>query len=168
LLRALLGSARSRDRDQLRSCVTTARSERSNSNQLCYNAAIHKFRQAGAVDRPTFYQNYKSAMSSAERASEVIIHAAIEAGAADRPIVAYVTEDFCAAVNGFMLTSFGQESEAGPKAKRRDELRMLQENTSVQAQTLTQRVRELRSRAERDQLGPFERLRHWLGSFASR
>jgi hypothetical protein len=168
LLRALLGSARRRDRDQLRSCVTTARSERSNSNQLTYGAAIRKFRQAGAVDRPTFYQNYKSAMSSAERASEAIIHAAIEAGAPDQAIVAYVTEDFCAAVNGFMLTSFGQESEAGPKAKRRDELRMLQENTGVQAQTLNQRVRELRSRSERDQIGAFERLRQWLGGSSSR
>src|SRR6187397_393304 len=101
LLRALLGSARRSDRDQLRSLVTSARDERSDANQVSYSAALRKFREPGAIDRPTFYQNYKSAMSSADRASETIIRAALEAGARDQPIVAYVMDDFCTAVNAF-------------------------------------------------------------------
>lgn len=166
LLRALLGSARRRDRDQLRSRVTSARSERSDANQVSYDAALRKFREPNAIDRPTFYQNYKSAMSSAARASESIIQAAIEAGARDPQIVEYVTDDFCTAVNAFMSTGFGRDSELKP-SKRRDELRVLQENTSVQAQALSHRVRELRAGIEREAHGAFQRLRQWLGGILS-
>ena len=84
LLTSLLGSARRRYRDQLRSDVTSARSTRKDANQRSYEEALHKFRRADAVDRPTFYQNYKCAISTASRASEAIIRAAIEAGARDQ------------------------------------------------------------------------------------
>src|SRR6476620_11866943 len=168
LLRALLGSARRSDRDQLRSLVTSARDERSGANQVSYSAALRKFREPGAIDRPTFYQNYKSAMSSADRASETIIRAALEAGARDQPIVAYVMDDFCTAVNAFMMTGFGGNAETGQKPRRGEELRVLQENTSVQAQGIGHRVRELRNRLERDQGGTFDRLRQWLGNLWAR
>jgi hypothetical protein len=167
LLRSLLGSARRGDRDQLRSSVTSARSERSDANQVCYGAALRKFREPNAIDRPTFYQNYKSAMFSADRASETIIRAAIAAGAADQPIAAYVIDDFCSAVNTFMMTGFGRAAETGT-VKRGDELRALQENTSVQAQALGQRVRELRTKLECDQGSALERLGRWLGNVWSR
>jgi hypothetical protein len=164
LLGALLGSARRRHREQLRSHVTSARSTRSDANQTSYEAALHKFRKAEAVDRPTFYQNYKCAISSAERASEAIIRAAIDAGAGDQPIVAYVTDDFCSAVNAFMMTSFGHASEAGKKAKCFDELRLLERNTRIQAQALGQRVPELRAKVDSDRGGAFERFGKWLAS----
>ena len=118
LLGALLASARRRTREELRSRVTSARSARGDANQLSYAAALQKFRTADAVDRPTFYQSYKGAMSSATRASEAIIEAAIDAGAPDQQIVAYVMDDFCSAVNGFMRTSFGRDSQTGQNAKR--------------------------------------------------
>jgi hypothetical protein len=162
LLGALLSSARRRDRELLRSRVTSARSARSDANQLAYDRAVHKFRRADAVDRPTFYQNYKGAMTSAERASEVIMKAAIEAGAGDQSIVAYVTDDFCSSVCSFMRTSFEQRPDARHTAKRRDELQLLEDNTSVQAQALAHRVQALRSEAERDQPGRLDRIRHWF------
>jgi hypothetical protein len=164
LLGALLGSARRRQREGLRTHVTSARSTRSNANRHSYEAALHKFRRADAVDRPTFYQNYKSAISSAEQASEAIILAAIEAGARDRPIVEYVTDDFCSAVNTFMMTSFGNSSEAGKKAKCFDELRALETNTRIQAQALVHRVPELRAKVDSDRGGAFDRLGKWLAS----
>lgn len=142
----------------------SARSTRSDANQVSYATALHRFRRADAVDRPTFYQNYKSAIGSAEQASEAIIHAAIEAGAGDQPIIAYVTDDFCSAVNAFMTTSFGRNSDAGSKPKRGDELRALEENTSIQAQTLGHRVHQLRVKIDGDRGGALERLRQWLAS----
>lgn len=159
LLSALLASARRRTRGELQSRVTSARSARRNSNQLSYDAALRQFVTADAVDRPTFYRNYKSAMASAAQASEAIIDAAMEAGASDRRIVEYVTDDFCSAVNGFMKTSFGR----GQKAKRADELRVLEENTNIQAQALGQRVQQLRARVDNDRGGALERLLRWLG-----
>ena len=168
LLGALLASARRRTREELRSRVTSARSARGDANQLSYAAALQKFRTAEAVDRPTFYQNYKSAMSSATRASEAIIEAAIDAGASERQIVAYVIEDFCSAVNGFMRASFGRDSPASRNGSRADELRTLESNTNIQAQALGHRVRELRARMETERGGAFERIRRWLGSGGSK
>lgn len=164
LLGELLGSARKRDREALRLLVTSARSTRTGANDLSYAAALQKFRRADAVDRPTFYQNYKSAISAAERASEAIIQAAIEAGARDQPLIAYVTDDFCSAVNAFMTTSFGRTAEAGTTPRRGDELRALEENTCIQAQSLGQRVHDLRARNEGDRDGAFDRLCGWLAS----
>jgi hypothetical protein len=168
LLGALLSSARRRDRELLRSRVTSAHSTRSDTNRLAYDKAVHKFRRAETVDRPTFYQNYKGAMTSAERASEVIMKAAIEAGAGDQSIVAFVTDDFCSSVGSFMRTSFGQSPDARRTAQRRDELQVLEDNTSVQAHALAHRVQELRSEVERDQPGPVDRLRHWFAGVWSR
>jgi hypothetical protein len=162
LLGALLSSARRRDREVLRTRVTSARSARTDTNQVAYDSLVHKFRRADAVDRPTFYQNYKGAVTSAERASEAIIKAAIEAGAKDLAIVAYVTDDFSSAVSSFMMTSFGQSPDANQKARRQGELHALEENTSVQAQTLEHRVQELRDEIERNRAGVFERLKLWL------
>lgn len=164
LLGALLASAGRRTREQLRSRVTLARSARSSANQLSYDAALLKFRTADAVDRPTFYQNYKSAMSSAAQASEAIIEAAIEAGARDQQIVAYVTDDFCSAVNAFMRTSFGSDSQTGHKSRRADELRVLEGNTDIQARGLGHRVHELRARVDEERGGPLQRLGRWLSS----
>jgi len=164
LLGALLGSARARHRQRLQSHVTSARSTRSDANQHSYEAAIHEFRSPDAVDRPTFYQNYKCAISSASRASEAIIRAAIEAGARDRPIVAYVTDDFCSAVNVFMMTSYGRDLETGMKAKRFDELRALEKSTRSHAQTLVHRVPELRAKIDSNRGGAFERLCKWFAS----
>jgi hypothetical protein len=162
LLGALLSSARRRDRELLRSRVTSARTARTDTNQLAYESVVHKFQRAHAVDRPTFYQNYKSAVTSAEQASEAIIKAAIEAGAKDLAIVAYVIDDFHSAVNSFMMTSFGQSPDANQQARRRAELLALEDNTSVQAQTLGHRVHELRSEVERNRAGVLERLKLWL------
>ena len=162
LFGALLSSARRRDRELLRSRVTSARSLRTDTNQLAYAGVVSKFRKAHAADRPTFYQNYKGAVTSAEQASEAIITAAIEAGAKDLAILAYVTDDFFSAVSSFMMTSFGQSPDAGQQARRRGELLALEDNTSVQAQALCQRVQHLRSQAERERASPFERLKHWL------
>lgn len=164
LLASMLASARRRSREQLRTHVTSARSKRSDANERSYEATLHKFRRADAVDRPTFYQNYKCAISSASRASEAIIRAAIEAGARDQPIVAYVTDDFRSAVDVFMMTSFGHDLETGKKAKRFDELRALEQNTRIQAEALIQRVRELREKFAGDRGGAFERLRTWFAS----
>lgn len=146
----------------LRSRVTSARSARTDTNQVAYDSVVHKFRRADAADRPTFYQNYKAAVTSAERASEAIIKAAIEAGAKDLAIVAYVTDDFFSAVSSFMMTSFGRSPDASQKARRQGELQALEENTSVQAQTLEHRVQELREESERSRTGVFERLKLWL------
>lgn len=146
----------------LRSRVTSARSARSDANQVAYDSLVHKFRRADAVDRPTFYQKYKGAVTSAEQASEAIIKAAIEAGAKDPAIVEYVTNDFSSAVSSFMMTSFGHSPDATRKARRQGELQALEENTSVQAQTLGHRVQELREEVERNRAGVFERLKLWL------
>jgi hypothetical protein len=163
LLGALLSSARRRDRELLRSRVSSAHTARTDINQLAYESVVNKFRRAYAVDRATFYQNYKGAVTSAEQASEAIIKAAIEAGAKDLAIVAYVTDDFYSAVSTFMMTSFGQSPDASQKARRKDELLALDDNTSVQAQSLSQRVQQLRTEVERDQTaGIFERLKLWL------
>jgi hypothetical protein len=162
LLGVLLSSARRRDREQLRSLVTSARSARTDTNQLAYASVVNKFRKAHTADRPTFYQNYKGAVTSAEQASEAIIKAAIEAGAKDLAIVAYVTSDFHDAVSSFMMTSFGQSPDEAQKTRRRDELLALEDNTSVQAQALTHRVQQLRSENERNQTGMLERLKLWL------
>jgi len=162
LLGALLSSARRRDRELLRSRVTSARTVRTDTNQLAYESVVTKFRRAHAVDRPTFYQNYKGAVTSAEQASEAIIKAAIEAGAQDLAIVAYVTNDFYSAVSSFMMTSFGQSPDANQNARRRDELLALDDNTSVQARTLEYRVQQLRTEVERDRTGMLERLKQWL------
>jgi hypothetical protein len=139
------------------------RSARARENQAVYQAALGKFRRADAIDRATFYQNYKSAMSSAKRASEDIIKAAVEAGARDQQIIAYVLDDFCTSVDGFMMTSFGHDSETGQKTKRSDELRVLKENTGFQARALGRRVRELRTKVENDR-GAFAKVRRWLSS----
>lgn len=162
LLGALLGSARRRERQRLRLRVMSARSARTDTNRLSYTSALQKFRGADAVDRPTFYQSYKVAISSAELASEAIIHAALEAGAKDQPIIAYVKDDFCGAVNAFMSTSFGRRPAAANRPQRSDELRALEENTSIQARALEHRVPELRIRFEGDRGGAVERLCRWL------
>ena len=164
LLASLLASARRRSREGLRSHVTSVRGKRSDTNEHSYKAALHKFRKADAVDRPTFYQNYKCAISSASLASDAIILAAIEAGARDQPIIAYVTDDFCSAVDVFMMTSFGRDLETGKKAKCFDELRALEKNTRIQAQATAVRVQELRAKIDSDRGGAFARLRSWLAS----
>jgi len=153
-----LTSARRRDRDLLRSRVTTAQGLRGDANQLAYRRAVAKFRRAYSVDRPTFYQNYKGAMSSAERASETIMKAAIDAGARDVPIIAYVIDDFASSVSAFMMTSFGHGPDAALKARRRDELLNLESNTSVQARALSQRLGVLRAEVERGDYTWFERI----------
>jgi len=149
LLGALLTSARRRDRALLRSRVSTAQDLRLGANQLAYRCAVDRFRKAYAVDRATFYQNYKGAVSSAERASETIMKAAIEAGARDVPIIAYVVDDFSSSVSSFMMTSFGHGPDAVLKARRRDELSSLESNTAVQARALGERLGMLRAEAER-------------------
>jgi hypothetical protein len=159
----MLASARRRDREQLRSCITTARSARGHTNQRAYERAVNLFRRAHAVDRPTFYQNYKGAMASAETASETIMKAAIEAGAKDVAIVAYVTDDFFTSVNAFMMSSFGSGPDAGQQARRRDELQNLELNTKVQSQTISQRVQVLRDEVERANPSSFGRLLYWGG-----
>jgi hypothetical protein len=159
----MLASARRRDRDQLRSRVSSARDARGHTNQRAYERAVNLFRRAHAVDRPTFYENYKGAMASAETASETIMKAALEAGAQDPAIVAYVTDDFFTSVNSFMLSSFGNGPDAGQQARRRDELQNLEVNTKVQSQTISRRVQVLRDELERANPSSFGRLLYWGG-----
>jgi hypothetical protein len=142
----------------------SARTTRSDANELSYSAAIHKFRRADAVDRATFYQSYKSAIASAELASDAIIQAALQAGARDQPLIAYVEDDFRGAVNAFMTASFGHSPAAVHRPLRGDELRALEKNTSIQAQAVGSRVHQLRERFEGDRGGAVARLCRWLAS----